>query len=140
MLFILTMFTLGIAIPKLVFHDTADISAKEISCAKYAANRRVFDNAIEPWLIVKLVVSAKKQEIIAGDRIASNKRQKIASGKNQEVVYANAYTLFGIKYATVGAICNSRTGALISAGKSYNIWKRLGILDYLIEKPKKPKS
>lgn len=106
---------LGVLIPKVSFHDATDILEKDIACAKYAANRYLFDNVIDPLLILKFVVSNKKQE----------------------VVYANAYTFFGINYATTGTICNPQTGALISAGITDDIWTRSGILDYLIEKPEK---
>lgn len=106
---------LGVLIPKVFFHDATDIPEKDIACAKYAANRYLFDNAIEPWLIMKFVVSDKRKGVI----------------------YANAYTFFGINYATTGAIYNPQTGILISAGITNDIWTRLGVIDYLIEKPEK---
>lgn len=105
-LLILTIPLAGIALPKLLFKDAKNISEETTARAKDSSYQYIFDNSIEPWLIMSLVVRDRK-----------------SSGK-LEIVFVDAYTLFGIKYATVASVHNSQTGALVCVGRAYQIWQK----------------
>jgi len=45
----------------------------------------------------------------------------VTDGQNELVLYTDAYTLFGIKLATVTSICDSKTKELMCAALSYQI-------------------
>ena len=110
-LLFLSTTTLGIAIPKVFISDAKNISASDIDCGKDAAYQLISDNYMESLLTTKIVVRDQIEEI--------------AYGKQQPVIYTDSYTLFGIKYATVTAICNSKTGKLVCAGRIYQIWQNI---------------
>lgn len=92
----------GIASPEILFGDAKNIPEKTIARAKDSAYQYIFDNPIEPWLIMRLVVSDRQQEIVSVD----------------------AYTFFGLRYATVTIVHNAQTGALVCAGRTYDIWQK----------------
>ncbi|MBW4488828.1 MAG: hypothetical protein KME12_13665 [Trichocoleus desertorum ATA4-8-CV12] len=111
LLFISAATALGIAIPKVFLSDAKNISKEDINCGQDAAYQIISENSIESLLTTKVIVRDKIQEI--------------AYGKQQPVVYTDSYTWFGIKYATVAAICNSKTGTLVCAGRAYKIWQNI---------------
>lgn len=89
----------GVVSPKILFDDAKNIPEKTIARVKDSAYQYIFDNSIEPWLIMKLVVSDRKQK----------------------VVFVDAYTFFGLKYATVAIVYNPQAEALVCAGRIYDI-------------------
>lgn len=99
--------TLGAVLPRFWIKHSPAVAAPEIACALRAASE-IFDNSIEPGLIIETAVV--------------DKRLEPAYGQQQAVVYTNAYTLFGIKYGTVASLCNAQTGQLKCAGRVYLIW------------------
>lgn len=101
---------IGLIIPKLIFQDTKNISKIEINCGKTAAYKIISENYIENLLTTNIVVRDKKEQVI--------------DGYNQSVVYTEAYTLFGIKLATVTSLCDSTTKELMCAALVYKIWTK----------------
>jgi len=100
-------FTVGVVLPRFWIKHSPAVAATEIACGQRAASK-IFDNSIEPWLITETAVVDKELEP--------------TYGKQQAVVYTNAYTLFGITYGTVASLCNSQTGQVKCAGRVYVIW------------------
>src|SRR3990167_13423 len=73
-----------IVLPKIVIKDADHLNEEEIMCAK-RSTEMILENPIERGLIIELSVDAKKDDIY----------------------YTSAYTLGGLKYATVELHCDS---------------------------------
>ena len=76
---------LGLAfiVPQFVIHDSPSVSEEEVTCAQKDA-QNFFKGSFEGSLTTKMAVVKKIDRKI----------------------YVNAYTLFGVKYATLEVICN----------------------------------
>lgn len=83
---IIVAFIAAIALPVLLLNDANNLSAEDIACAKRDTNM-ILENPIERLLILKTVVNKKE-----GDTL-----------------YTSAYTIAGIKYATVELICDEHS-------------------------------
>lgn len=101
----------GFIISKVVIHDAKNISEAYINCGKQSAYRIISENYIENLLTTNVVVR--------------DKRQQVVDGQNQSVVYTDAYTLFGIKLATITSLCNSKTKEILCAAPVYKIWSKI---------------
>lgn len=111
LLFAFAILTLGVAIPKLILHDATNILESERHCGKKAAYKIISENYIENLLTTNVVVREKREQVF--------------DGQNELVIYTDAYTLFGIKSATVTSLCNSKTKKLMCAALSYQIWSKI---------------
>jgi hypothetical protein len=99
--------TLGAILPRVWIKHSPTLAATEIACGQRAASE-IFDNSVEPRLILETAVV--------------DKRLEPAYSKQQAVIYTNAYTLFGVTYGTVTSLCDSQTGQVECAGRVYLIW------------------
>ncbi|MDP2656419.1 MAG: hypothetical protein Q8P11_02540 [bacterium] len=75
-----------ITLPLLLINDTSNISAKDIACAKHDT-KMMLENPIERLVILKTVVDKKEGNTL----------------------FTSAYTVAGIKYATVELICDEQS-------------------------------
>jgi hypothetical protein len=75
-----------IVLPLLLLNDASNLSTEDIACAKHDTYM-ILENPIERLLILKTVVD--KQE--------------------GETLFTSAYTIAGIKYATVELICDQKS-------------------------------
>lgn len=98
---------LGIFAPKFLIHSTTKASETDAVCSQHSVNRLIFDNGI--------------QQILTTDLAIKDRNQLSIDGKTRTLVYTNGYTLFGLKYVTLGSICNPQTGELICASKAYQL-------------------
>lgn len=98
---------LGAFLPRFWIKHSPAVATPEVACGLRAASE-IFDNSIEPGLIIETAVV--------------DKRPEPAYGKQQVSVYTNAYTLCGIKYGTVASLCNAQTGQVYCAGRVSLIW------------------
>ena len=80
---IIITFIVAIALPILLIKDANNLGAEDIACAKRDTDM-ILGNPIERLLILKTVVDKKE-----GDTL-----------------FASAYTIAGIKYATVELACD----------------------------------
>ncbi len=83
---IIIAFIVAIALPVLLIKDASNLSAEDITCAKRDTNM-ILENPIERLLILKTVVDKKE-----GDTF-----------------FTSAYTIAGIKYATVELVCDQQS-------------------------------
>lgn len=98
LLFIIALFVVfGIAVPKLYIQDNKNITLTDIACAKRETYFLV-DNPVERIFVIEIA----------------------AAKKEQQEIYTNVYTLFGLKYAEVVSSCKS------SDDGSSIIWRRWG--------------
>jgi len=79
-------FIIAIVLPVLLIKDASNLSAEDIACAK-RDTKMILENPIERLLILKTVVDKKE-----GDTL-----------------FTSAYTIAGIKYATVELICDEQS-------------------------------
>lgn len=73
----------AIILPMLLLNDASNLSAADIACAKRDTNM-ILENPIERLLILKTVVDKKEDDTL----------------------FTSAYTIAGIKYATVELVCD----------------------------------
>lgn len=78
------MFMLALILPKRIIRDAQGISAEDIACAKHDTFN-ILDNPFERILIIETSVDKKEGNAL----------------------FTSAYTLAGIKYATVELHCNA---------------------------------
>ena len=110
LLFFFAALGLGVAISKLIIHNATNISKAENHCGRKAADKFISDYYIESLLTTNVILRDKRAQVI--------------NGQNELVLYTDAYTLFGIKLATVTSICDSKTKELMCAALSYQIWSK----------------
>lgn len=82
-LIILITLSLAIALPFFQLKDVHGLSAEDIACAKRDSHL-IFENPLERLLILKIVVDKKENTTL----------------------FVSAYTIFGLKYATVELVCD----------------------------------
>lgn len=88
--FIVITILVGIAIPKVIYQDAKNVSHSEIKIAKEDAYD-VLEHPLDFLQIMKLVVREK----------------------NQEKIYLDAYTFFGLRYAVVEIDIDPEAGRTI---------------------------
>lgn len=102
LLLISSFLLIGVLIPKIFIQDSKQISHDEASCAKFES-WIMYDNSIERLLTFQMTAARKQKN---------------------EIIEVNAYTLFGIRYATIYVYCGDNTVEVRGAGLIQRRWDK----------------